>query len=127
MTTACTHQQTTGIVLENLDTTAVPQIYIRDMVSSTVKPLMALAAFGKVELKSGETKRITLTVSPQSMRTMGVDKIADRNVDDRPCGACLRSVYAERSHEGRVPDRDFLSADLRLDSHPGRLFRPRHL
>lgn len=25
MTTACTHQQTTGIVLENLDTTAVPQ------------------------------------------------------------------------------------------------------
>lgn len=52
---------------------AVPQIYIRDMVSSTVKPLMALAAFGKVELKSGETKRITLTVSPQSMRTMGVD------------------------------------------------------
>ena len=52
---------------------AVPQIYIRDMVSSTVKPLMALAAFGKVELESGETKRVSLTVSPQSMCTMGVD------------------------------------------------------
>ena len=53
--------------------TAVPQIYIRDMTSSTVKPLMALAAFGKYPLSSGQTKRVSLTVSPRSMRTLGRD------------------------------------------------------
>ena len=53
--------------------TGVPQIYIRDMVSSTVKPLMALAAFTKVELQPGESKTVTLTVTPKSMRTLGRD------------------------------------------------------
>ncbi|MCR4621983.1 MAG: glycoside hydrolase family 3 C-terminal domain-containing protein [Clostridiales bacterium] len=53
--------------------TAVPQVYIRDMVSSTVKPLMALAAFSKVPLESGQTKRVCLSVSPRSMRTLGTD------------------------------------------------------
>ena len=49
---------------------AVPQIYIRDMVSSTVKPQKALAAFGRIRLEPGETKRMTLTVGPREMRTL---------------------------------------------------------
>ncbi|MBQ9408269.1 MAG: glycoside hydrolase family 3 C-terminal domain-containing protein, partial [Clostridia bacterium] len=54
---------------------AVPQIYIRDMVSSTVKPLMALAGFGKFELAPGENKCVEITVTPKSMRTLGRDFI----------------------------------------------------
>ena len=50
--------------------TAVPQLYLRDMVSSTVKPLMSLAAFCKTDLQPGETKRVSLTISPASMRTL---------------------------------------------------------
>ena len=52
---------------------AVPQLYLRDMVSSTVKPLMALAAFTKVTLEPGETKRVELAITPRAMRTLGRD------------------------------------------------------
>ena len=50
--------------------TAVPQLYLRDLVSSTVKPVMALAAFTKVFLEPGETKEVTLTIAPREMRTL---------------------------------------------------------
>ena len=53
--------------------TAVPQLYIRDEFASTVKPRMALCAFDRVTLKPGETKRVTLTIGPKSMRTLGRD------------------------------------------------------
>ena len=79
---ACTvkagHDITAEFDISNIgDTpgTAVPQIYIRDMTSSTVKPLMALAAFGKYPLESGQSKRVSLTISPRSMRTLGRDYV----------------------------------------------------
>ena len=50
--------------------TAVPQLYLRDLVSSTVKPLRTLAAFDKVPLMPGETKTVSLTISPREMRTL---------------------------------------------------------
>ncbi len=50
--------------------TAVPQLYLRDLVSSTVKPLRTLAAFAKVQLEPGETKEVKLTISPREMRTL---------------------------------------------------------
>ncbi len=50
--------------------TAVPQLYLRDMFSSTVKPMKTLAAFCKVDLLPGETKRVSLTISPRAMRTL---------------------------------------------------------
>ena len=49
---------------------AVPQLYIRDLVSSTVKPLMELCAFTKVHLLPGESKTVTLSIGPRSMRTL---------------------------------------------------------
>ena len=52
---------------------AVPQIYLRDMVSSSVKAEKVLAAFGRVRLEPGETRRVTLTVHPREMRTLGRD------------------------------------------------------
>lgn len=50
--------------------TAVPQIYLRDLVSSTLKPMKSLAAFAKVELEPGEEKTVTMEIGPKAMRTL---------------------------------------------------------
>ncbi len=50
--------------------TAVPQLYLRDLVSSTVKPVRTLAAFTKVFLEPGESREITLTIRAREMRTL---------------------------------------------------------
>ncbi|MBQ3760824.1 MAG: glycoside hydrolase family 3 C-terminal domain-containing protein [Clostridia bacterium] len=52
---------------------AVAQVYLRDMVSSTVKPMMALAGFEKLTLKPGETRCVSITLPPKTMRTLGRD------------------------------------------------------
>ena len=52
---------------------AVPQLYLRDMVSSVVKSKIKLAAFARVALGPGETKRVTLSIQPREMRTLGRD------------------------------------------------------
>ena len=49
---------------------AVPQLYLRDLVASTVKPVRTLAAFTKVSLEPGETKKVVLTIAPREMRTL---------------------------------------------------------
>ena len=54
---------------------AVPQIYLRDDFSSTVKPQMALAGFEKVFLQPGESRRVTVSIAPESMRTLGRDYV----------------------------------------------------
>ena len=43
------------------------------MVSSTVKPQIALAGFTRVTLAPGETKQVSVTVGPREMRTVGRD------------------------------------------------------
>ena len=53
--------------------TAVPQIYLRDMVSSVVKPERTLAAFTRVELEPGERREVSLRIEPEAMRTLGRD------------------------------------------------------
>ena len=52
---------------------AVPQLYIRDEFASVVKPMRTLAAFEKLTLRPGETKTVSVTVSPRAMRTLGRD------------------------------------------------------
>ena len=49
---------------------AVPQLYLRDEVSSTVKPEYTLAAFTRVSLEPGERREVTLTIGPKAMRTL---------------------------------------------------------
>lgn len=49
---------------------AVPQLYLRDEVSSTVKPEYSLAAFSRVSLEPGESREVTLTIGPKAMRTL---------------------------------------------------------
>lgn len=50
--------------------TAVPQLYLRDLISSTVKPERTLAAFTRVPLAPGESRRVSLEIGPKSMRTL---------------------------------------------------------
>ena len=53
----------------------VPQIYLNDKFSSTVKPVMELGAFTKIQLEPGETRRVTLEIGPRQMRTLGPDYV----------------------------------------------------
>lgn len=54
---------------------AVPQLYVRDLFSSVVKPERQLAAFTRVTLAPGERRRLTLTVGPRHLRTLGADYV----------------------------------------------------
>jgi len=49
---------------------AVPQLYLRDWVSSTVKPLRYLCGFARVELQPGEEKTVQIPIGERSMRTL---------------------------------------------------------
>ncbi|MDE5700518.1 MAG: glycoside hydrolase family 3 C-terminal domain-containing protein, partial [Lachnospiraceae bacterium] len=49
------------------------QVYLRDMVSSTVKPMRELAGFEKIPLRPGESRRVTITVGNRQMRTLNRD------------------------------------------------------
>ena len=55
--------------------TAVPQLYIRDCFSSTVKPERQLCGFARVDLLPGEEKTVRIPIGPKSMRTLGRDYI----------------------------------------------------
>lgn len=50
--------------------TAVPQLYLRDCISSTLKPEHTLAAFTRVTLQPGESQRVSLEIGPKAMRTL---------------------------------------------------------
>lgn len=54
---------------------AVPQLYVRDLFSSVVKPERQLAAFTRVTLAPGEKRCITLTVGSRQLRTLGADYV----------------------------------------------------
>ena len=81
--------------------TAVPQLYLRDLVSSTVKPVRTLAAFTKVFLEPGESKEVTLTIQPREMRTL------DRRFRWHVEPGAFR-VWLADSADSLIMSRDFL-------------------
>ncbi len=52
----------------NREGRAVPQLYIRDIVSSTATPVMQLKAFDKVNLKPDETRTVNLSFAVDELR-----------------------------------------------------------
>ena len=54
---------------------AVPQLYVRDMFSSVVKPERQLAAFRRLPLAPGESRRVELTGGLMQRRTLGLDSV----------------------------------------------------
>ena len=47
--------------------TETVQLYIRDLVSSVTRPVKELKGFQKVSLQPGETKTVTLEITPDSL------------------------------------------------------------
>jgi beta-glucosidase len=47
--------------------TEVVQLYIRDVVSSVTRPVKELKGFARVELQPGETKTVSLEITPESL------------------------------------------------------------
>jgi len=45
----------------------IVQMYLRDMVSSAVRPIMELKDFARIHLKPGETKPVQFTITPEKM------------------------------------------------------------
>jgi beta-glucosidase len=45
----------------------IVQLYIRDMVSTGVRPIMELKDFARVSLNPGETKTVTFTITPEKL------------------------------------------------------------
>ena len=54
---------------------AVTLLYVRDLFSSVVKPERQLAAFRRLTLAPGESRRVELTVGPKQLRTLGPEYV----------------------------------------------------
>ena len=52
---------------------AVPQLYVRDMLASVVRPVKELKAFGRVTLEPGATTRVTFRVPTDMLGFTGMD------------------------------------------------------
>ncbi|MEZ0297206.1 MAG: beta-glucosidase BglX [Candidatus Methylacidiphilales bacterium] len=50
------------------DGTETVQLYIRDIVGSVTRPVKELKGFQQIALKSGETRNVTFTISPDDLR-----------------------------------------------------------
>ncbi len=46
----------------------VVQLYIRDLVGSVTRPVKELKDFSKINLKPGETKKVTFTITPEKLK-----------------------------------------------------------
>ena len=51
----------------------VVQLYIRDIVGSITRPVKELKGFQKIDLKAGESKTVTFTISPDDLKFYNSD------------------------------------------------------
>ena len=51
----------------------VVQLYIRDILGSVARPVMELKRFGRVHLKRGERRDVTVSIGPQDLRMLDAD------------------------------------------------------
>jgi beta-glucosidase len=70
--------QTTTVTVEvtNSGTRAgeeVIQLYIRDLVSSVTRPVKELKGFARISVKPGDTKQVSLPITPESLACFGLD------------------------------------------------------
>ena len=76
-TTAIGNQKLTAYVdITNTGTVAgeeIVQLYIRDLVGSTTRPVKELKGFQKIMLKAGETKTIAFPITPQDLKFYNYD------------------------------------------------------
>lgn len=56
-----------------VDGTEVVQLYVRDKVSSIATPVRTLKGFARVDLKAGESKEVTMTLTPEHLSLVNHD------------------------------------------------------
>ena len=52
----------------------VPQLYVRDLVASVARPVIALKGFTRVQLAPGEARTVTLTLGTRALRLLDEDR-----------------------------------------------------
>lgn len=57
----------------NRDGKEVVQLYIRDMVGSITRPVKELKGFQKIDLKAGESKTVSFTITPEDLKFYNFD------------------------------------------------------
>jgi beta-glucosidase len=57
----------------NTEGKEVAQLYIRDMVGSSTRPVMELKGFRKVSLKGGESKTVSFVITPEDLKFYNYD------------------------------------------------------
>ena len=50
-----------------MDGDEVPQLYIRDLLSSVAQPVMQLKGFKRIHLRAGETKEVSFLITPEML------------------------------------------------------------
>ena len=57
----------------NYDGDEVVQLYIHPLVSSVCQPVMRLKGFSRISLKKGETKTVTMTLTPDDLKIWDIN------------------------------------------------------
>ncbi|MCM1449154.1 MAG: beta-glucosidase BglX [Clostridiales bacterium] len=55
------------------DTAEIVQLYIRDRYASVARPVKELKGFNRIELKSGETRKVTFTITDDDLKFYNAD------------------------------------------------------
>lgn len=63
-----------------IDGQEVVQLYIRDMVGSTTRPVKELKAFKKVLIRAGETENVTFQITPEELKFYTYDHQKDQKI-----------------------------------------------
>ena len=53
----------------------VVQMYIRDLISSVTRPVTELKDFKRITLEPGETKKVTLSITPEKLQFYNIDMV----------------------------------------------------
>jgi beta-glucosidase len=78
---------------------AVPQLYVRDLLASVVRPVKELKAFGRVALRPGESARVAFEVPTDVLCFTGTDgrRIVEPGVHELQVGASSADVRLRAS------------------------------
>lgn len=96
---------------------AVPQLYTRQKLTSVVRPIKELRAFARIELASGEARRVTFQVPTDMLAFSGGDMLraVERGTIDLMLGESSSEILSH-SHVNLVGHRRILDEKWRMTS-----------
>ncbi|MBK9616613.1 MAG: glycoside hydrolase family 3 C-terminal domain-containing protein [Uliginosibacterium sp.] len=96
---------------------AVPQLYVRDVLASSVRPVKELKAFERIEIAAGQTTRVTFTVPVDMLNFTNPDgqRIVEPGVFDIQIGSSSTHIHLKASVTVEGATR-LLSRNWRMES-----------